>query len=184
MKTVVEFSARGVAQTAGSKRVQFLKRGDGRVKLVRGVPQFFLVDASHAKGYEWRDLIKRKAQRAMIAAGIVEPFDGPLSVTMKFRFCRPKSCYGTGKNAQIMKPAGRAFPFVKPDCDKLARAIGDAMTKTVYRDDAQICDLHLFKRYVHPWKAPGVSVTVERIIEPEDIDQAELFGDTLDRSPS
>jgi hypothetical protein len=36
---------------------------------------------------------------------------------------------------------------VKPDLDKLVRAVGDALTGILYRDDAQIVSLNASKRF-------------------------------------
>ena len=55
----------------------------------------------------------------------------------------------------------RKFPISKfdGDVDKLVRAIFDAMTGIVYKDDSQVCDSSEQKRYADG-RAPGVWVYI------------------------
>jgi Holliday junction resolvase RusA-like endonuclease len=51
---------------------------------------------------------------------------------------------------QFQRPAGakrRPFPSVRPDGDKLARALLDALSGVAYEDDAQVVELQVFKQY-------------------------------------
>lgn len=66
-----------------------------------------------------------------------EPRDGAVFVSLGFAFLRPKSV--TEKK--------RPYVTVKPDIDKLARAVLDAMTGVVIRDDAQVVKLEVEKQY-------------------------------------
>ena len=67
--------------------------------------------------------------------GAWEPYDGPLFVDVTFWMPRPK------------RPK-YSLPAVKPDADKLCRALGDAMTTSgLIRDDARITTWHARKRY-------------------------------------
>jgi Holliday junction resolvase RusA-like endonuclease len=50
----------------------------------------------------------------------------------------------------------RRYPTTKPDLDKLARAVLDALTGVYYLDDAQVVSLDLQKAYTHG--APGVYI--------------------------
>jgi len=52
----------------------------------------------------------------------------------------------------------------KPDLDKLLRAVGDALTRVVYLDDAQIISYgESRKRYAAIGETPGVSIRIEEI---------------------
>lgn len=63
------------------------------------------------------------------------PLEGALSCSITFYFTRPKT-------------VKREHPSVKPDIDKLGRAILDSLTQAgVIKDDALICDLNLNKQY-------------------------------------
>ena len=64
------------------------------------------------------------------------PLEGPVRVHLGFCLLKPPSV-----------PKKRHFPTVKPDIDKLARAVLDAMTGIVFRDDAQVVSLLAAKRY-------------------------------------
>lgn len=56
-------------------------------------------------------------------------------IRARFEFVRPK----TAKN--------RMYPTVKPDADKVSRALLDALTGVAYTDDSQVVDLIVCKRY-------------------------------------
>ena len=67
--------------------------------------------------------------------GAWEPYDGPLLVDVTFWMPRPKC-------------PKYSLPAVKPDADKLCRALGDAMTTSgLITDDARITTWHARKRY-------------------------------------
>jgi Holliday junction resolvase RusA-like endonuclease len=120
------FTVPGDAAPQGSKRA-FKTRG-GRIALVES--------SSKVKPY------RASVAAAAVAAG-VKLIDGPVSVFAVFTFVRPRSHF-TGKGA--LRASAPAAPG-KPDLDKLARAVGDALTGLAYRDDAQIMQWHLQKRY-------------------------------------
>jgi Holliday junction resolvase RusA-like endonuclease len=64
-------------------------------------------------------------------------------VRVAFRLPRPKGHYGR----RGLRPSAPAYPNVMPDLDKLARAILDALTGIVWRDDAQVVRLDVEKIY-------------------------------------
>lgn len=69
-------------------------------------------------------------------------FHGAVSIRVHFNLTRPKSV--------------KAIDHVtKPDLDKLARAVGDALTGICYRDDSQINESHWRKDY-----ATGAAVQI------------------------
>lgn len=49
----------------------------------------------------------------------------------------------------IERPASvkRVYPSVRPDADNMGKLVLDALNGLVYKDDAQICDLIIKKRY-------------------------------------
>jgi Holliday junction resolvase RusA-like endonuclease len=99
----------------------------------------------------WRAEVKRVAKEAM--AGRTK-FVGPLVVVLTFALERPKSHEG-----------GPTWPATAPDQDKLARAVNDSMTKTVYYDDGQIVSSSVRKVWAgydveYP---PGVLVWVNHV---------------------
>ncbi len=94
----------------------------------------------------WREHVARVARAQ---AGGFE-FTGPVAVTLLFLFERPKS-------------VKRALPSVKPDLDKLVRAIFDGLTAAgVWTDDALVVDVRAVKRYA---ATSGVVVTINAVDE-------------------
>lgn len=72
---------------------------------------------------------------------------GPVSVGIRVKTLRPKSHYGTGRNAAVLRSDAPTWVFVKPDVDKLARAVLDCATGIIWRDDAQVASLSIEKQY-------------------------------------
>lgn len=73
--------------------------------------------------------------------------DGPVAVELLFLIPRPKTVVR-------QYPTGR----YEGDLDKHARAILDAMTGIVYKDDSQVVDMPVKKRYTDG--QPGVWATI------------------------
>lgn len=83
------------------------------------------------------------------------PLLGPVGIDLVFTVPRPKSAPKTR----------RTWPIVKPDVDKLARAVLDAGTFAgLWGDDSQVVDLHPFKVYPsetpRALRVPGLYATV------------------------
>jgi len=162
----IRFFVPGIPRPGGSKKAFPFKRKDGRM----GVR---VTDAS-THGKDWRTNVK--------AAGFEAYHDdlltGPLGLSATFVMPRPKGHYGTGRNAEVLKASAPAFPTTKPDVLKLARALEDALTGIVWRDDAQIVSESIAKVYGN---RPGAHVCiVETSGEPAD--ERDLQFDTGDRA--
>lgn len=127
------FTVFGTARPAGSKRA-----------FVRG-KRAHVVDANpNAK--PWKLQVAQVAGEAMQDADL---FEGPLSVGFIFYVARPKGHY-TSKGELSAKGRRTPYPAKKPDVLKLARAVEDALSGVVYRDDAQIVEEYLSKRWGTP----------------------------------
>jgi hypothetical protein len=83
-------------------------------------------------------------------SGYLPPLTGALELRATFVFPRPKSHFGTGRNAGKLKPSAPALVTTRPDLDKLVRAIGDALTGVVFSDDAHLAVVHAEKHYGSP----------------------------------
>lgn len=79
-----------------------------------------------------------------------ELLDGPLELELTFYSVRPAGHSGTGRNAGKLKDSAPEFPITRPDALKMARLVEDALQGVIYRDDSQIVDEHLYKRYGEP----------------------------------
>lgn len=120
----------GVAAPQGSKR----HVGNGR-----------MIESS-ARVKPWRESIRAAALAEM--GDDWTPIDGPVEVTVAYYLPRPKSHYGTGRNAGTLKPSAPTYHTSKPDIDKLDRAVLDALTSAgVWRDDSQVWSLYPVKKY-------------------------------------
>jgi Holliday junction resolvase RusA-like endonuclease len=128
----VVFFAAGIPQTKGSTR-SFAHKGR------------IITKHANPKTSAWQGVVAHAAH----AAG-VRPADGgvALSVSLTFFLPRPRSHYGSGKNAAVLKATAPRFPTGKPDVDKLERACLDALTGVGYVDDSQVVETHPAKRYV------------------------------------
>lgn len=117
------------------------------------------VVVTHDRGPElaaWRTRVKRAAQEAAREAGWEPRYDGPVVVDAVFMLRRPKSA------------KKRLMPHVKPDLDKLIRAVGDALAPYkqpgVLKDDSRIVTWHASKHYAIPYES-GAFITVARVDE-------------------
>jgi Holliday junction resolvase RusA-like endonuclease len=102
------------------------------------------VSDANKKARPWKDQVAQVAGQAHAGRELME---GALYVQFRFHVPRPKGHYGTGRNAGKLKDSAPEFPAKKPDVLKLARAVEDAMTGVVYRDDAQIVREVLLKDF-------------------------------------
>lgn len=135
--TVLTFLVAGIPAPQGSKTAWIVGR--------RAV----LFDSNAKKLQPWRAAVAGAAQAAHAARA---PLEGALYVDVQFRFVRPKT-------------VRRLWPSVRPDVDKLARGLLDALTvAAVWGDDAQVVDLHATKIYA---AEPGAFVRVGQINEKE-----------------
>lgn len=134
----VAFRVHGVPAPQGSKRAFVV--GSRAV----------ITDANPAPLKTWREDVKAAAVDAMNGR---TPFEGPLELLVTFVLVKPKS-------------VRRVWPSVRPDLDKLTRAVGDALTSAaVYIDDAQVVQLTAVKRY---GVQPGAEVIV-RMVADDDV---------------
>jgi Holliday junction resolvase RusA-like endonuclease len=134
--SVVEFSVAGVPAPQGSKtRTKWGVREDNPATK------------------PWRTAVAWEATAAMQGR---TPLAGPLELAATFYFPRPKNHYGTGKNSGRLKDNAPVWCGTKPDADKLLRAIGDAITGIVCRDDSQIVQITAWKLY----GTPSAEITV------------------------
>lgn len=142
MKEPLSFFVPGVAKPAGSKRGIALRKGGvftGRVAVVD--------DCETSR--DWKTDVSLAAQRAYKD----KPWNGPISLTLRFIVRRPKGHYRSGKNAHLISDSAPPHPTTKPDVTKLLRGVEDALTGILWLDDAQIVSQRCTKRY---GDTPGV----------------------------
>jgi crossover junction endodeoxyribonuclease RusA len=126
--TRVAFTVHGEPAPQGSKTTGRTKAGANYVR-----------EDNPATG-PWRIAVAYAATLAMRELDL-EPLAGPLELDVAFVFGRPRSHFGTGRNAGRLKPSAPMFCDKRPDLDKLVRAIGDALTGIAVVDDAAFVQL-------------------------------------------
>jgi len=82
---------------------------------------------------------------------------GPVNLQMRVDFAIPASW---SMKKQRAAEAGQILPAVKPDADNMAKAICDAINGVVWKDDVQVVELTLKKRYS---VVPGVAVRIDPV---------------------
>ena len=74
----------------------------------------------------------------------VEMITGPVMMSIAAFFEIPKS---TSKKRREKMLSDSLLPCKKPDADNIAKTVSDALNGVVYKDDAQICSMEIFKSY-------------------------------------
>lgn len=141
-RATLEFFVSGLPAPGGSKK--------GYVIGGRAV----ITDAC-SRSKPWRAVVALAGQNAMAGRSI---FIGPLLLTLCFQLPRPRSHFGSGKNADELRKSAPPFPCGRPDLTKLVRSTEDALTNVCWFDDSQIVSQLVIKRYS---EIPGVRITVE-----------------------
>lgn len=136
----VRFDVAGQAVPQGS-----LRRGGGRS-----------LRASNADVlYPWREHVAHAARDVMRDEPIMT---GSVQIVVAFSLQRPTSHYTT---KGVLSRGAPIHATNKPDVDKLARAVLDALTGVVYLDDKQIVDLRAAKRWTSTLsEGPRISVDI------------------------
>lgn len=147
MTEVARFFVEGEPRPQGSKTP--VRRGN-RVILIEGT------GANPKRHKEWRAAVAEQARRVVHDEG-VEELDCAVRVELRFKMPRPKSRH------RLIRAV-----TVKPDIDKLVRAVLDGITSSdkvgtlLLKDDSRVVELYA-EKYYHPKdsdEAIGVEITV------------------------
>jgi Holliday junction resolvase RusA-like endonuclease len=138
------FSVYGVAQPKGNMRAF---QGKGM--------KFPVLTDSNRSVKSWSQLVAQGASEAIQQLPEAERavMAGAVRLSCVFFMPRPKK-YTRPKHANV--PC-----LTMPDWDKLSRAVGDALSKVLYRDDCQIVEAVIGKYYAGLHDAPHIDVRVE-----------------------
>lgn len=117
--------------------------------------QFF--DAHKGKAAQVA-MIRLFAQQAAADQGW-EITDGPVWMSIQFVFPRPKSHFGTGRNADKIKPSAPQWPTSRANGDRtnLLKSVEDALKGIAWHDDSQVVDGQVRKSY---GPAPQISIAI------------------------
>lgn len=165
---MIEFHVIGIPQPQGSAQA-FVPKGWTRA----------IVTSANKKNKPWRQEVAGVAIAYMQDHGFVLMEERPIQVEVEFFFERPKST----KKTVLHK-------ITKPDVDKLARSVLDALTGIVFKDDSQVVKCIMSKSFGSPARAE-VKITEFPLPEPrfvhvahgirytEDSDRGELFTEPM-----
>lgn len=132
----LEFDVYGLPQPQGSAKA-FVPKGWTRPVVTSDNPNL----------KDWRRLVASAAQPHAPTTGLLA---GPVRLTLAFALARPQSL-----------PKKRTHHITRPDVDKLARAVLDALTGILLRDDSQVVELVASKAYAELGASPGLRVRLE-----------------------
>jgi Holliday junction resolvase RusA-like endonuclease len=161
---VLTFTLLGKPESKGAHTSFVPKRKDGSYATwANGRPKVVTKD-SNPNQVEAEQLLSAVARQARDAAGWPLTED-PVVVRVTCLFARSKKHYGSGRNATVLKDTAPLYPVTKADVDKLARHILDSLTGSVIKDDKQVIDLSIVKRYVEDDEQPRTTVEVEDVAQ-------------------
>lgn len=142
----LKFTVLGRPQAKGSKKVLPIR---SRTRV--GERRIVMVD-SNKNAAPWETRVAEVALRTATGGETapLELLNGPVAVKLEFYFSRPRGHYGVGRNINRIRASAPEHITAKPDVDKLARCVLDALTGTLIRDDAQVVVLDLRKQYGEP----------------------------------
>ena len=124
------FFVPGLPRPGGSKKAFYIK------SLGRAI----ITDDCNNK--DWKTAVKWAGKEA-----IKVPIAGAVEIECTFYMPRIKAHYRTGAHVAMLRGDAPLRHTKKPDATKLWRSTEDALTGIAWRDDAQICDQTVRKRY-------------------------------------
>ena len=95
--------------------------------------------------HAYKEAIQLAAKIAMAGRA---PVEGPVLVTVLFRFGRPKSHSKAARSNDNHKQ--------KPDLDNLCKAVLDALNGICWTDDSQVCQIRASKA----WRTEGQTIVL------------------------
>lgn len=136
------------------------KGGGGPVIGKGGRPIVNLVHANAKVLKPWRQDIAQLAVASGWPALGLAAIDEAVFLRVTFYFERPATHTGTGRNAGVLKDSAPLYPETTgADLDKLTRAVMDALTGIVWRDDKRVVTLAPRRRFGTPER---VEIAVRR----------------------
>jgi crossover junction endodeoxyribonuclease RusA len=136
----------GVPAPQGSKR----HVGNGR-----------MIESSKKVG-PWREAVRAETQRQRQGQTVEDAAIVDISIFLP----RPRSHYGTGRNAGRLTPRAPLVPAGRPDLDKLIRSTLDGIVEGgALADDALVVGISARKSYAEEGDSPGCRIVVHRYRE-------------------
>lgn len=143
------FKVPGMPQGKGRHKTRVIQpKAGGRAFATQYTPK-------ETRNYE--GTVKSLAMDAMERGGLDRAILGPLLIELEILIPPPAS-WPEWKRAAALE--GWIIPESKPDGDNVLKAIQDALNEWVYRDDKQIADSVIIKRYA---ESPSVTASLYRL---------------------
>ena len=102
----------------------------------------------------FENLVKLKAEKEFS-----RPLTGAICVAIRFYLPRPKRIIWK------TKPMPETYSDKRPDIDNLAKSVIDGLTGIAFKDDGQIADLHVTKKYHAGDNESKTIVIIEKVRE-------------------
>jgi len=135
MSDFIRFEVHGKASPSGSKKA-FVHNRTGKV---------IVMDTAKNKDL-WQNMVSITARNAATEKNWLQTCRA-VSLSITFLFKRPKSHFGNGKNAMVLKQTAPSRHTQKPDLTKLVRCLEDALTGTIWNDDCQVVETSVCKKW-------------------------------------
>lgn len=139
MRPRVAFFAEGIPAPQGSKSL--VRTPHGRT---------LMIEASR-RVKPWRDIVAASARLADVPI-----HDGDVALHIVCRWERPQRHYAANGQVRASSPPRPGYA----DCDKLARAVCDALAGIAYKNDRQVASLSVERVWARPGDPPGAHVEV------------------------
>jgi crossover junction endodeoxyribonuclease RusA len=154
-KQKYSFFVAGEPASQGSKRAigRIIAGPDGRPRAVANMIE------QDEKLKPWRHSIGQMG-KLMLPKGW--EMTGFFTLGVVFFLPRPKSHYASHGGLKASAPF---FHSSRKDCDKMVRAVGDALTGVCYDDDSMIASITALKVYQTREHAPGAWIAIGRLDE-------------------
>ena len=150
MLTSISFTVPGKARPKGSWR-PMVSKTTGKV---------FVKPNSKDEQF-WAGMVASAAKEAIRKNGEAPPINMPVSVVIQAFFDRPKSHFRTGKHASELRETAPASCTSKPDIDKIARSVLDALAWVAYCDDSLVHILIARKNWAPAGESSFTTVRIE-----------------------
>lgn len=149
---MIQFTVTGTPATAGSKKpFVYRSKKDGKYRASMA--------PDNKRQKPWMSLVSMTAAEIFIGPVLT----CPLVLAIDFYFVRPKSHFRA--DGRSLKKGAPPYHAQKPDLCKLIRAVEDALTGIVWRDDAQLCS---YGRMSKRWSTEGIASAVITVCEAAD----------------
>ena len=130
--------------------MRFLHLSD--LHLGKRVCEFSMLDDQRYILEQILSLLDSRPVDAVLLAG--DLYDKPVQMRIEAYFPIPTAF---SKKKAVEASEGKICPQKKPDADNIAKIICDALNEVAYKDDTQIIELTIVKKYA---KEPKVRVTL------------------------